>query len=136
MIALIGQRLAASIALLALLTLLYAVLPPTGYVLVITAAIVATVLVQVAAFVFFSRRAIAQPEIFALQIRAKDAFVLFVASLVVAVMIVVIALRVLEAIPASDAVRAVFAIGLAFGLLMLAGPAANWLVIWRPWRGE
>lgn len=105
---------------------------PDQFPLVIGSLLVALVTVQWAAAIFFNRAANADRSILSLQARAQDAVSLAVASTVAGILGLLVVARALNIIPPVD--RAVFLVGIGFALVMVAAPAVNWLVIWRPWR--
>jgi hypothetical protein len=105
---------------------------PDAFPLLIATLLVGLVIIQWAAAIFFNRAANADRSILSLQARAQDAVSLAVASSVAAILGLLVVARALDIIPPID--RAVFLVGISFALVMVAAPAVNWLVIWRPWR--
>lgn len=130
MIRLVGARLAGSVALLVVLILLQQV-TADAFPLFVAGALIGLPALQWATVYFFGRRAMESPEILALRIRTQDAVALAIASSVGALLGLLVVLRALALIPFVD--RAVFLVGLSFCLLMVAAPAINWLIVWRPW---
>ena len=130
-IAIVGTRLAASAIVLASLIALQLMIPELLPFLVGLALIVLP-FVQWAAVGFFAARSIEAPEILSLRARVQDATALALASTAAAVLGLLVVARQLNAIAPVD--RAVFLVGLSFALIMVAAPAVNWLVTWRPWR--
>lgn len=133
MIAIIGTRLAASAALFLLLLGLEAILPEGWFVLVVGVGLIAVPILGWATFYFFGRRAVRDDAPFTLRIRTQDAMFLAIASTVAGILGAIGLARVLNIIPP---IGSMFVVGLAFCLLMIAAPAVNWLVVWRPWRSE
>lgn len=105
---------------------------PDAFPIIVAALLVGLVAIQWAAAIFFNRAANADRSILSLQARAQDSVSLAVASSVAGLLGLLVVARALNIIPAVD--RAVFLIGIGFALVMVAAPAVNWLVIWRPWR--
>lgn len=131
MIAIVGSRLAASavvmFALVALQMLASEILP-----LLVSISLVVLPILQWAAVGFFAARSLEDPTIVSLRARVQDAIALALAQTVGAALGLMVVLRALELIPPVD--RGVFLVGLSFSLLMVAAPAINWLITWRPWR--
>lgn len=127
---LVGSRLAGALGLLVVLIVIQQ-LAPDLFPLFVAAALIGLPILQWATVYFFGRRAAENPQILALQIRTQDAVALAIASSVGAVLGLLVVLRALALIPIVD--RAVFLIGVSFVLLMVAAPAVNWLIVWRPW---
>ena len=131
MIAIVGSRLAAAaVVMLALIAL--QLLTPELLPVLVSVALVALPIIQWAAVGFFAARSLEDPSIISLRARVQDAIALALAQTVGAALGLIVVLRALDIIPPVD--RAVFLVGLSFSLLMVAAPAINWLVTWRPWR--
>lgn len=129
MMALLATRLAAAATLLAALVLLELTLPDVLPGL-ISLALVVVLVIQWAAVAFFVPRSVADPSILSLQTRAQDAISLALASTSTAAVVVFRAVT-----PANEPVSiAVLLIGLSFTLVMVAAPAVNWFVTYRPWQ--
>lgn len=133
MIRLVGSRLVGALALLVLLIAVERLMTDQ-FPLFVAGALIALPILQWATVYFFGRRAVDSPEIMALRIRTQDAVALAIASSVGAALGLLVVLRALALIPYVD--RAVFLVGLSFCLLMVAAPAVNWLIVWRPWIRE
>lgn len=133
MIAIVGTRVAASAALFLLLVLLSAILPPPWFVVLLGAALVAVPALTWLTFWFFAKRALAHPEMLALRVQVQDALALALASTAGGLLGFVGLARVLNLIPS---IGSLVTVGIAFVLLMIAAPAVNWLVVWRPWRSD
>lgn len=131
MIGIVGTRFAAALGLLLLLVFLQLV-APSAFPILVAAVLVVSPFLNLAAYWFFARRAVLPDAPFTLKIRVQDALALLLASTTSAVLGVLVVLRALNVIAPVD--RAIFLVGIAFALLMLAAPAVNWLVVWRPWR--
>lgn len=131
MMSIIGTRLVASAAVLAVLTVLQLTIPRVLPNLIAGALIVLPIICW-AAFGFFLARALEDPTILSLRARVQDALALALAQTVGAFLGLIIVLRALEVIPPVD--RGVFTVGITFCLVMIAAPAVNWLLTWRPWR--
>lgn len=131
MIGILGSRVAAAAITLAALIVLNVVIPDV-LPLVVAIALIVLPIIQWAAVGFFAARSIEHPEIQSLRSRVQDALALALAQTAGAVMGMLIVLRSLNIIPVVD--RGIFLVGLSFALLMIAAPAVNWLVTWRPWR--
>lgn len=129
--AIVGNRVASAVLLLGILVAVELSAPVLLPVLVVIALLLAPT-VQWAAVVFFGRRAVEHPDILALRSRVQDAVALALASTVGSVIALLVLLRWLQLIPTVD--RGVVLVGLSFALLMVAAPAVNWLITWRPWR--
>jgi hypothetical protein len=127
----IANRLASAATLLFALTLIEAAAPALFPILV-AVALVVLLSVQWAAAIFFTLASGRDPTIQSLNARAGDALALALgqtAGAVVGLLVVGRAINVIGPVP-----REVFLLGLSFALLMLAWPAVNWLVIWKPWN--
>lgn len=133
MISIIGTRLAASAALFLLLLGLAMVLPEDVYTLLVGLMLILVVSICWTAFWFFGRRAVRDDAPFTLRIRTQDAMFLALASTVAGVLGIVAILRVLNVIPP---IGLMFLVGMSFCLLMIAAPAVNALLIWKPWRPD
>ena len=131
MMALLGTRIIAALLVLLALIVMYIVLPDVLPVIVAVALIVLPI-IQWAAVGFFAARAVENPEIISLRARVQDALALALAQTAGAVLGLILVLRALNVIAPVD--RGVFLVGLSFALLMIAAPAVNWLVTWRPWK--
>lgn len=131
MISMLGSRLLAAVAVLAVLIVLQIAAPDVMPVLLACALIVLPI-IQWATVGFFAARALEDPTIISLRSRVQDALALALAQTVGAFLGLIVVLRALELIPAVD--RGVFLVGIGFALLMIAAPAVNWLITWRPWR--
>lgn len=131
MISMLGSRLLAAVAVLAVLIVLQIAAPDVMPVLLACALIVLPI-IQWATVGFFAARALEDPTIISLRSRVQDALALALAQTVGAFLGLIVVLRALEIIPAVD--RGVFLVGIGFALLMIAAPAVNWLITWRPWR--
>ena len=127
----VGSRLAVAVALLLLLVLAQLVIPDV-LPLVVCIALIVLPIVQWAAVGFFAARSLEDPSILALRARVQDAVALALAQTVGAALGLIVVLRTFSIIPAID--RGVFLVGLSFALLMVAAPAVNWLLTWRPWQ--
>jgi hypothetical protein len=99
---------------------------------VLACALIVLPIIQWATVGFFAARALEDPTIVSLRARVQDALALALAQTVGAFLGLIVVLRALEIIPPVD--RGVFLVGLGFALLMIAAPAINWLITWRPWR--
>lgn len=133
MTAIVGTRLAASAALFILLVAAQAAFGEWFSLLVALGLVVIPALSWVT-FWFFARRAVAHPNLLALRVQVQDALALAIASSVAGLLGLYAVGRALQLLPTLD--RSVFVIFLTFVLLMIAAPAVNWLVVWRPWRPE
>ena len=131
MIAIVGTRLLAAVVVLVTLIVANALLPETLPYFVAIALIVLPI-VQWAAVGFFAARSVENPEIVSLRARVQDAMALALAQTAGAALGLIVVLRALNVIAPVD--RGVFLVGLSFALLMIAAPAVNWLVTWRPWK--
>src|SRR5690348_11100353 len=129
--AIVGTRLIAAVLVLVSLAVLNLVIPEALPYLVAIALIVLPI-IQWAAVGFFAARAVENPEIISLRARVQDALALALAQTAGAVLGLILVLRALNVIAPVD--RGVFLVGLSFALLMIAAPAVNWLVTWRPWK--
>jgi hypothetical protein len=130
MIGLVGRRLASSIGLLLMLVIVQR-LTGEAFVAIVAVTLIALVGFQWLTAVFFTQRSVESPDVLSLRIRAQDAVALAVASTVGGLLGVLVILRALHAITAVD--PAVYLIGISFALLMIASPAVNWFLTWRPW---
>ena len=126
----VGTRLLVAALLMAAL-ILAQVLVPQVLPIIVALALVVLPIVQWAAVGFFIARSLEDPSILALRSRTQDAVALALAQTVGAALGLVVVLRALNVIDAVD--RGVFLVGLSFALLMVAAPAVNWLVVWKPW---
>ena len=131
MMAIVGTRLASAVVVLVALIVANAIIPATLPYFVAIALIVLPI-IQWAAVGFFAARAVENPEIISLRARVQDALALALAQTAGAVLGFLVVLRALNLIQPVD--RGVFLVGLSFALLMIAAPAVNWLVTWRPWK--
>lgn len=131
MIEIVGGRLIASLVVLLVLGLLNLIVPAALPILV-SVALIALPIIQWAAVGFFAARSVEHPEILSLRARVQDALALALAQTVGAAMGLLVVLRSLNLIEPVE--RGVFLVGLSFALLMIAAPAINWLVTWRPWK--
>lgn len=127
----IGTRLAVAAGLLGLLIVAELVVPEILPLMVCVALIVLPI-VQWAAVGFFAARTLEDPSILALRARTQDAVALALAQTVGAALGLIVVLRAFSIITPID--RGVFLVGLSFALLMIAAPAVNWLLTWKPWR--
>jgi hypothetical protein len=96
--------------------------------------LIALPIVQWAAVGFFAARSLEDPTIVSLRARVQDALALAIAQTVGGGLGLIVVLRALSLIPPVD--RGVFLVGISFALLMVAAPAVNWLLTWKPWRRE
>lgn len=129
MMALLATRLAAAGVLLGGLVLLELTLPMILPGL-ISLVLILVLAIQWAAVAFFVPRSMSDPAILSLRTRAQDAISLALASTSVAI---VVAFRAVT--PADEPIaRAALLIGLSFALVMVAAPAVNWFVTYKPWR--
>lgn len=133
MTAIVGRRLAASAALLFLLVLGQTTLGD-AFALVVAMGLVVVPALSWMTFWFFAKRAVLLDAPFTLRVRTQDALALAIASSVGGFLGLLVVARAMNFIPPVD--RGVFLVGLSFALLMIAAPAVNWLVIWRPWAEE
>lgn len=133
MTAIIGTRLAASAALLLLLVFSNAVLPAPWFVVFLALALIAVPSLSWITFWFFLRRAQLHPEIRSLRVQVQDHFALALASTVGGLLGFVGLARTLNVLPS---IGSIVTVGIAFVLLMIAAPAVNALIVWRPWRPE
>lgn len=131
MIAIVGTRLVAALLVMAVLIALQ-VLVPDVLPLIVAVALIALPILQWAAVGFFAARSLEDPSIISLRARVQDALALALAQTVGAALGLIVVLRAFDVIPPVD--RGVFLVGLSFALLMVAAPAVNWLITWRPWR--
>lgn len=130
MIRLVGSRVAGALGLLVALVVIEQ-LAPDQFPVFVAAALIGLPILQWATVYFFGRRAAENPKVVGLRIRTQDAVALAIASSAAAGLGLLVVLRALALIPIVD--RAVFLVGLSFCLLMVAAPAVNWLIVWRPW---
>lgn len=137
---LLGGRVVGAGLLLGALIVLESVSPDLLSV-VASGILVATVLLTWSAALFFVRKALLDgrqskidgvPPIISLRARAQDAVALALGHSAGALLGAIVIGRALGFVPPVD--RGVFVVGLSFALSMLAAPALNWLVLWRPWR--
>lgn len=132
MIRLLGPHVIGAVALLVSLIGLYAVLPALFPVIAVMTFVVALVLI-VASVRFFVPKAVVNDKIISLRVRAQDQ----VAALIgISTLVTIGALLVARAFAliANPIDRGVYLVGISFAVLMLASPALNALVVWRPWR--
>lgn len=127
----LGRRFLASLALLGSLVAANALFTERFVVIVAAALIVAPVVTGVATY-YFTRDSVANPSIIGIRERAQTSFLLFMASMAGAILGMIVVGRELGRI--GPVPRDTFLIGLAFALILIAGPAANGLVAWQPWR--
>lgn len=131
MIAIVGTRLVASAALLLLLVALSLLLPSPWFVVIVGLALIAVPALLWTTYWFFAKRAVLHPEILALRVQVQDALALAIASTMAGLIGFVGLARVLNLIPS---IGPLVTVGISFVLLMIAAPAVNWLVTWRPWQ--
>lgn len=131
--AIVGPRIAASAALFLLLWALSLVLPSPWFVVLVGVALLVVPALSWVTFWFFARKAVLPDAPLTLKIRVQDALALALASTVGGILGFLSLARVLNVIPSTGPF---FVVGIAFALLMIAAPAINWLVVWRPWRPE
>jgi len=128
-----GRHLAAALTLLAGLAGLQWATGPI-FSLIVSGVLVALPVLQWATVYFFWQRSILYPEILTLRIRVQDALYLALASSMAGALGIIAIARVLNLMPPVGA--GVFLVGLSFSLVMVAFPALNWLVTWKPWQTE
>ena len=127
----LGRRFLASLALLGGLVAADLLFPERFVVIVAGALFVALVVTAVATY-YFTLDSQRNPSIVSLRERAQTSFLLFLASLAGAFMGAIVIGRELGRI--GPVPRDTFLVGLSFALILIAGPAANALVTWQPWR--
>jgi hypothetical protein len=137
---LVGRRVVLAGLLLGVLIALE-IASPVLLSLVASAILLVTVVLTWTSAVFFVRKALFDarrakkdgiPPILSLRARAQDAVALALGHSAGALLGGLVIGRALGVVPPVD--RSVFLVGLAFALSMLAAPALNWLLLWRPWR--
>lgn len=131
MTALLGSRFTAAGLLLVALVFLE-LLVPALFPLIVAAVLIVLPPFHWATVLFFGRRAMAAPDVPVLGTRTQDAFMLALVSTTAAFLGLLVVLRAFERI--GPVPREVFLIGVAYCLLLVAGPAFNWIVTWWPWR--
>lgn len=128
---LLGTRLIAAVALLVALAVIYAA-TPVLFPFVAVAAFVAVFGIVLASVRFFVPKAVENEEIISLRVRAQDQVASLIGIATLVFLGVILVLRAFALIPnAVD--RGVFLVGITFAVLMLASPAVNALLTWRPW---
>lgn len=132
MIAIVWTRLAAAGVLLGVLTAAYLVLGPL-YAILVSLGLVAVPALSWLTYWFFARRSVEHPEMLALRVQVQDALALALASSTAGLLGLFSIFRALDLVGPEPGV---FLIGLSFVLLMIAAPAVNWLLVWRPWRTD
>lgn len=130
MTALVGTRLAASAVLFIVLVVANAVLPPSLFTILLSVALLAVPALLWVVFWFFARRSVVHPEIVSLRVQTQDALALAIASTAGGVLGFIGLARVLNLVPS---IGSLVTVGIAFILLMIAAPAVNWILVWKPW---
>lgn len=129
----LGSRFLASAGLLGGLVILN-VVAGSAFAFIVAVALVIAPSICWAATYYFTKRSKANPSIKSLRERAQTSFLLAIVSTTGAVLGAIVVLRELSVIAAVP--RDIFLVGLAFALILVAGPALNGLVTWQPWKPE
>lgn len=129
MIAIVWTRLAAAGLLLVALSVAYLVLGSL-FSLLVSLALVAVPALSWLTYWFFARRSVAHPEMLALRVQVQDALALALASSTAGALGLFAVFRAAGLVAPEPGI---FLVGLSFALLMIAAPAVNWLVTWKPW---
>lgn len=135
-----GRRVAASLTLLGVLVLINT-LAPQLFPLVVALALIVSPVVCGAAAYYFTQLSLTdameaardgREPIRSLRDRAQTSLLLAIASSAGALLGWLVVFRAFGWIPPVP--RETFLVGLSYALLLIAGPAGNWLAVWRPWK--